>query len=92
MEEQELTVEKELLARIFAHKTTLLMTKIANEYVKEQTKGTIQIPLFQLQEQAVEIANKQVQNYLLAGKLDEEYNNAWENIKEVIPDNYSILM
>ena len=85
-------LEEELKARIYQHKITMLMTDIANKYIAEQSKGDIQIPLFQLQEQAVEVANKTVQSIVLNGKFEEKYLEAWENVKNTIPDNYSTLL
>ena len=88
----ELLFEQELKLRIFQHKTTMLMTELANQYIKEQSTGEVSIPAFMTQEQAVQIASAKVQDIMAQGKLDEEYNTAWENLKNVIPDNYSTLL
>ena len=88
----ELLFEQELKLRIFQHKTTMLMTDLANQYIASQTQGEINIPTFMTQEQAVQIASAKVQDIMAQGKLDEEYNKAWETLKDKIPDNYSTLL
>lgn len=88
----ELLFEQELKLRIFQHKTTMLMTELANQYIKEQSTGEVNIPIFMTQEQAVQIASAKVQDIMAQGKLDEEYSKAWETLKDRIPDNYSTLL
>ena len=53
----ELLFEQELKLRIFQHKTTMLMTDLANQYIASQTQGEVNIPTFMTQEQAVQIAS-----------------------------------
>ena len=86
------TFETELKARTYQHKISMLMAYLAKLYIKEQSKGDIKIPLFQLQEQAVEVANKTAQSLILKGKFEESYNEAWEYLKNIIPDNYGTLL
>ena len=70
----------------------MLMTELANQYIAEQSKGGVTIPDFMSQEQAVQIASAKVQDIMAQGKLDEAYNEAWETLKDKIPDNYSTLL
>jgi hypothetical protein len=87
----EMTLEKELRVRINQHKMTMLMARIAKQYIAEQSKGELQIPMHVLEEQAVQVAQAKTSRIMLAGKLEEGYNEAWEALKEVIPDNYCTL-
>lgn len=88
----ELLMEQELKVRIFQHMTTVLAAQYANQYIQSQTTGMIQLPLFQVREQAVEVANNLVQKVIANGQLEEEYLKAWDEIKDKIPDNYSTLL
>lgn len=88
---QDLTLEKELHVRINQHKMTMLMARIARQYIDEQNAGEIKIPELILESQAVQIAQAKTNKIMLEGKLEESYNEAWEALKEVIPDNYCTL-
>ena len=88
---QDLTLEKELRGRITQHKMTMLMARIARQYIDEQNAGDTKIPEFVLESQAVQVAQAKTSRIMLEGKLEESYNEAWEALKEVIPDNYCTL-
>lgn len=88
---QDLTLEKELHVRINQHKMTMLMARIARQYIDEQNAGEIKIPELVLESQAVQVAQAKTSRIMLEGKLEESYNEAWEALKEVIPDNYCTL-
>lgn len=89
---QDLTLEKELRIRINQHKITMLMADIAKQYKDGQKadKGTtLSEPI--IEQQAVNVAQQMTNQIMLNGNLDREYMKAWENLKEVIPDNYCTL-
>ena len=88
---EELTLEKELRVRINQHKMTMLMARIARQYIDEQNAGDIKIPELVLESQAVQVAQAKTSRIMLEGKLEESYNEAWEALKGVIPDNYCTL-
>ena len=88
---QDLTLEKELRVRINQHKMTMLMARIARQYIDEQNAGDIKIPELVLESQAVQVAQAKTSRIMLEGKLEESYNEAWEALKGVIPDNYCTL-
>lgn len=87
----EMTLEKELDIRIKQHKMCMLMAKIARQYIDEQSKGEVNIPAPILEQQALQVAQARTQRIMLSGKLEESYQDAWETLKEVIPDNYTTL-
>ena len=89
---ESLFVEEELKTRIWQHKVCLTMAEIANRYIEEQNKGDIKIPVALLQRQAVGLANRAVAEYIAQGKLDEAYGEAWNKLKDKLPDNYSTLL
>ena len=88
---QDLTLEKELDIRIKQHKMTMLMARIARQYIENESKATVKLPMPQLQEQAVEVARQKTSQIMLSGLLEHAYTEAWEVLKEVIPDNYCTL-
>ena len=88
----EMTVEEEFMLRATGHKLFMLGTFIKDEYIKSQTEGDVTIPEFIVKEQAPIVAREKVERILLSGKLNEEYEKAWEKIKDRIPDNYCSII
>ena len=88
----EMTVEQEFMLRAISHKLTMLGFKISEDYMKSQTEGNSTIPEFMAREKALKVSKEEVVRILMEGKLDAEYEKAWEVIKEVIPDNYSCTL
>lgn len=88
----EMTLEQEFLLRVTGHKLSLLSAVLEKEYVEENLKGDVTIPEFIVKEQAPLVAKQEVAQIFLDGKLDEEYNKAWEKVKDVIPDNFGIFI
>lgn len=88
----ELTLEQELRARVFLHKVAITKSAIANTYIAEETKkGGIIVSLPCLENSALEFADKVMKNILGKGKLDEAYDRAWAEVKDSIPDNFSVM-
>ena len=88
----EMTVEQEFMLRATNHKLVMLGFCISEDYIKEQTTGNVTIPEFIVKEQASIVAREKVERILLSGKLNEEYEKAWEKIKDRIPDNYCSII
>lgn len=85
-------LEQELQERIFLHKVTIVKSTIAHAYiVREKAKGGLMLSEPCLEENALEFANTTMQQILAKGKLDSAYDEAWERIKDYIPDNYCIM-
>ena len=84
----EMTVEQEFMLRATNHKLVMLGFYLSEEYIKNQTSGDTTIPDFMVQKQAPLVARANVERILLQGKLNEEYEKAWEEIKDRVPDNY----
>ena len=88
----EKTFELELLAREFQHKFAILGANLATKYVESQTTGDIKIPSFMVEQQKMQYVTDTIHSFLSKGIFDEEYEKAWEEVKDKIPDNYSTLM
>lgn len=86
------TIEQELMLREFQHKYSILGAQLAEDYMKEQTTGEVQLPVFMAEQQKMQYVSDTIQEYMAKGTFNEEYMKAWENLKDRIPDNYSTLM
>lgn len=86
------TLEQELLLRIFQHRYAILGTQLAEDYIKQQTTGSIKIPTCIAEQQKMQYVSDTIQKYMEKGMFNEEYEIAWERIKNRIPDSYSALM
>lgn len=82
------TFETELSNRIFNHKACTVMARIAKQYIDEQSKGAVNLPMYIIQEQAVDLANALTQRIVLNGTLNEAYEEAWGQLSPNIPDNF----
>ena len=86
------TLEQELLLREFQHRYAILGAQLAEDYMKQQTTGSVKIPTFIAEQQKMQYVSDTIQKYMEKGTFNEEYEVAWERIKNKIPDNYSTLM
>lgn len=86
------TLEQELLLREFQHRYAILGAQLAEDYVKQQTTGSTKIPTFIVEQQKMQYVSDTIQKYMEKGTFNEEYEKAWESIKNKIPDSYSTLM
>lgn len=86
------TIEQELMLREFQHKYSILGAQLAEDYMREQTTGEVQLPVFMAEQQKMQYVSDTIQEYMAKGTFNDEYMKAWENLKDRIPDNYSTLM
>lgn len=86
-----MTLEHEFELRKNMHMICMLGAYYMKEYLDEQTKG-VSIPKFMLMDKADEVSNNKVQSAMLNGTFKEEYYNAWESMKDKLPDNLNSLI
>lgn len=85
-------LEKELKARILSHKVAIVKATLAHSYiVKEKARGGVILSDPCLEQNALKFANDKLTGIMFAGKLEEVYDEAWESLKDIMPDNYSIM-
>ena len=84
----EFTFEQELFAREYAHKFALIGAYLIEEEVKKQTSGEVSIPIFIAEEQALKTVTDKIQEYLANGTFEQVYEQAWESLKDRLPDNF----
>lgn len=85
----EMTLEEELLAREFAHKTCIIGAYLIDREVSHQTGGEIVIPKFMAEQQAINTVMEKIQEFLANGSFEDMYNIAWEYLKDRLPDNFN---
>jgi hypothetical protein len=90
-QQKELTLEQELVARIFLHKIAVTGGVIMDRYMKEQQKGKVNLSEPLLEEMADAYSNKIMQDALLKGTFEELYNNAWNSIVETMPEHTKVI-
>ena len=86
------TVEQELLARQFQHKYTILGADLALKFRDEQCRGDVALPEFMVEQQTMNYVSSKIRYFLEHGTFEKEYEKAYNNIKDILPDNYSTLM
>ena len=77
---ENMTLEKELQARILLHKIAIAGGTVMQAYIQKR-QGEVNIPDFQLEEMADEYSNKVLKAAMCNGTFDELYDKAWEAIK-----------
>ena len=88
----ELTLEKELVARVFLHKVAIVRSALVNTYIAhELDKGGITLALPCIEKNALNYSDEVISKILAIGTLDEAYDKAWELIKEHMPDDFCIM-
>ena len=88
---ENLTLEKELQARIFMHKVSIAGGVLMKEYMEKELQGNIKLPNHIIKEQADQYSNGIIQQAMQNGTFEELYQNAWDKIKNTIPDNLKVL-
>ena len=91
--ENNLTLEQELRARIFLHKASIAGGVLAREYIDRelQQESSVSIPKSQLEELADQYSNEIVQKAINEGTFNSLYENAWDKIKDTIPEYLKVL-
>ena len=88
---EELTLEQELQARIFMHKVSVTGGVLMKEYMEKELQGNIKLPNHIIKEQADEYSNGIIQQALQNGTFEVLYENAWDKIKNTIPEHMKVL-
>lgn len=88
-ENMEFTLTQELFAREYAHKFSILGAYLIETEVKTQTSGDVNLPKFMAEEQALKHVTDTIQVYLSKGVFEEEYEKAWECLKDRLPDGFN---
>ena len=85
----EFTLNQELFAREYAHKFAIVGAYLIETEVKAQTSGDVNLPKFIAEEQALKHVTDTIQSYLALGVFEQEYEKAWEHLKDRLPDGFN---
>jgi hypothetical protein len=88
---ENLTLEQELLARIFVHKVSITGGVLMKEYINSQAHGDVNIPMFQLEEQADKYSDSIIQKALQDGTFNQLYEQSWDKVKHTIPEYTKVI-
>ena len=84
------TLEQEFKAREFMHKAAIVGGALMQEYIIANSKG-VSLPPAIIEKQADEYSNKVMQKALQGGTFETLYNNVWEQLKDVLPENLKLI-
>lgn len=85
---KEITLEKELTARIMLHKMTITSTALGLQFEKENSQG---IKLPNLKQLAEEYAEGIVKQSMQNGTFEVLYEHAWQYLMPIVPDNLKVI-
>ena len=88
---ENLTLEQELKARIFMHKVSVTGGVLMKEYMEKELQGNIKLPNHIIKDQADEYSNGIIQQAFQNGTFEVLYEDAWNKIKNTIPEHMKVL-
>ena len=91
MGQEQFTLEQELVARIFMHKTAVLGGVLMKKYIDKVNENGAKIPDFMLEDLADQYSNKVMQQALAIGTFDDLYKEAWASVVLDIPEHLSVI-
>lgn len=89
--EDNLTLEQELKARIFLHKTSIVGGVLMKEFIQKESQSDIKIPAVTLEQMADAYSEEVMQKAMADGTFEDLYNKAWDKIKYIMPDNMKVI-
>ena len=89
--EEKLSLEKELQARIFVHKVAIVGGILQKEFTMKENNNPIKLPPFEIAQQAELYSNTIIQKAIADETFNQLYNNSWDKIKNIIPDNLCVM-
>ena len=88
---ENLTLEQELLARIFLHKVSIVGGVLMKEFIARESQSPIKLPPFQMEQQADLYSDSIIQKAMAEGTFDKLYNESWDKVKNIIPEHMCII-
>ena len=88
---ENMTLEQELKARIFLHKTSIVGGILMKEYIQKESQSDIKIPAVTLEQMADAYSEEVMQKAMADGTFEDLYNKAWDKIKYIMPDNMKVI-
>ena len=88
--ENNLTLEQELMARIFLHKVAVTGGVLMKEYIDQQGYGEIN-PNSSLEEMADQYSNRVIQQSMKDGTFETLYKTSWNSIIDTMPEYLKVI-
>ena len=89
--EDNLTLEQELMARIFLHKVAIVGGALMKDYMARQKYGEVNLPDFTLEEQADQYSNRVIQQSMKDGTFETLYKTSWNSIIDTMPEHLKVV-
>ena len=89
--EDNLTLEQELMARIFLHKVAITGGVLMKEYIDQQKYGEVNLPNFSLEEMADKYSNRVIQQSMKDGTFETLYKTSWNSIIDTMPEYLKVI-
>lgn len=90
--ENNLTLEKELTARIMVHKMSIAGGVLMQQYMENNyTAGGVNLPNSTLTDMADEYSEQVMKKAMENGTFNELYEKAWDKIKYTIPEHAKVI-
>lgn len=84
------TLEEEFKAREFIHKTAIVGGALMQEYIIANSKG-VSLPPYIIKDNADKYSNKVMQKALQNGTFEALYDNIWNSLKDVLPEDLKLM-
>ena len=88
--EDNLTLEQELIARIFLHKVAITGGVLMKEYIDHQGYGEIN-PNLSLEEMADKYSSRVIQQSMKDGTFETLYKTSWNSIVNTMPEYLKVI-
>lgn len=89
--ENNLTLEQELMARIFLHKASIVGGILMKEFIQKESQSDIKIPAVTLTQMADAYSEEVMQRAMAEGTFEDLYKESWDKIKYVMPENMKVI-
>lgn len=87
---ENMTLEKELFARIFLHKVAVTGGVLMQDFMDSQ-QGGAQLPDFIIEKEADKYSDTVIQQAMREGTFEDLYSMSWEKIKHQIPEYLKVV-
>lgn len=89
--EDNLTLEQELIARIFLHKVAITGGVLMKEYIDQQRYGEVNLPNLSLEEMADKYSSRVIQQSMKDGTFETLYKTSWNSIVNTMPEYLKVI-
>lgn len=86
------SLEKEFTIRMFTHQQIIARAYLTKKFIdREQAKGGVMLALPCIVQQAEEYSENEIQYAMFNGRFEDLYNEAWESMKDDMPEHLKFV-